>query len=134
MHGDYKIENLLFDPKTLQVTGIIDWDLSRKTGLPLLDLLYLIAYNRVIREAGEIETIFLDCILPGKFSEFERAARDEYIGKTGMDAGFADILTVMFWIHHVAYRIEVASGEGRQKKNMFRVLDSVGKLLEAKHG
>ncbi|BAV34018.1 hypothetical protein SCL_1715 [Sulfuricaulis limicola] len=134
MHGDYKIENLLFDPKSLQVTGVIDWDLSRKTGLPLLDLLYLIAYNRVIREAGEIEIIFLDCILPGKLSEFERAARDEYIRKTGMDAGFADILTVMFWIYHVAFRIEVASGEGGQKQNMFRVLNAVGKSLEARHG
>jgi aminoglycoside phosphotransferase (APT) family kinase protein/SAM-dependent methyltransferase len=134
MHGDYKIENLMFDPKRLQVSGIIDWDLSQKVGLPLLDLLYLIAYNRVIREGREMEEIFLDNILPGKLSSFERAARDEYIGKTGMDAGFTDILTVMFWIYHVAFRIEVASGAVSSMENMFRTLSSVEQLLEAKHG
>lgn len=134
MHGDYKIENLMFDPGSLQVSGVIDWDLSRKTGLPLLDLLYLIAYNRVIREGREIEEIFLDCILPGKLSEFERAAHDEYIGKTGMDAGVADILTAMFWIYHVAFRIEVDSGAGSSMENMFLALNAVERLLEAKYG
>lgn len=134
MHGDYKIENLLFDPKSLQVSGIIDWDLSQQAGLPLLDLLYLIAYNRVIREGREAGDIILDTILSGKLSAFEQAARDEYIGKTGMDAALADVLTAMFWIHHVAFRIEVDPGAVRSMENMFRTLKSVEQLLEAKHG
>lgn len=134
MHGDYKIENLMFEPKSLQVSGIIDWDLSQKVGLPLLDLLYLIAYNRVIREGREIEEIFLDNIMPGNLSAFEQAARDEYIGKTGMDAVFADTLTAMFWIYHVAFRIEIDSGAIGSMEKMFRTLKSVEQLLEAKHG
>ena len=40
IHGDYRIDNLIFDPKTPEVIGIIDWELST-LGDPLADFAYL---------------------------------------------------------------------------------------------
>jgi SAM-dependent methyltransferase len=134
MHGDFKIENLMIDPKDLRISGIIDWDLSQREGLPFLDFLYLIAYNRVIREGKEIEEIFLDYIIPHKLSKFERAARDEYLSAVGVDGEFVEILMAMFWIYHVAFRIEITSRAGKPIEKMLRVLSTVEKTIEAKYG
>ena len=104
-HGDYKIENVLIDRRTRAVQGVIDWDLSQPEGLPLLDLLYLIAYNRVIREGRVIAELFLDCLLPTRLSTFEEAMYQTYIRDIGIDDTIIEALHIMFWIHHVAYRV-----------------------------
>lgn len=105
-HGDYKIENVLIDRHTRAIQGVIDWDLSQPEGLPLLDLLYLIAYNRVIREGKVIADFFLGHILPKRFSPFEESIYHKYIRDMSIDVAVIDSLHIMFWIHHVAYRIE----------------------------
>jgi aminoglycoside phosphotransferase (APT) family kinase protein/SAM-dependent methyltransferase len=106
-HGDYKIENVLFDPSTHDVRGIIDWDLSESPGLPLLDLLYLLSYNRHIRERRPLDLIFVDTILPGRHGRLEQELVDGYVRALGVPDDLIDSLSVMFWIHHLAYRIHV---------------------------
>ena len=105
-HGDYKIENVLIDRHTRAIQGVIDWDLSQSEGLPLLDLLYLITYNRVICEGKVIADFFLDHILPKRFSPFEESIYHIYIRDIGINNAVIDALHIMFWIHHVAYRVE----------------------------
>ncbi len=41
VHGDYRIDNLLFDPDTLRCVGVLDWELST-LGHPYADLAGLI--------------------------------------------------------------------------------------------
>jgi aminoglycoside phosphotransferase (APT) family kinase protein len=43
VHGDYHLANLLIDPGTASVVGVLDWELST-TGDPLADLGGLLAY------------------------------------------------------------------------------------------
>lgn len=130
MHGDFKIENLMIDPKSLEINGIIDWDLSRETGIPFLDLLYLLAYNRVIREGKSIEQILLDYIIPDKWSRFEITAQEEYFRSLNIDIHFAKLLTFMFWIYHIAYRIEIYPPMSELIEKMLLVLKTFEKIVE----
>lgn len=134
MHGDFKIENLIFDPDSLQISGIIDWDLSRKDGYPLIDLMYLIAYNRVIREGREVEEILLDCMVPQEFSDFEREIWDEYMCALGIGEDLVGILIMVFCMHHLAYRRDVAACTGKTIENMLLVLAAVEEMTESKYG
>ncbi len=40
VHGDFSIKNILVEPSTQQVTGVIDWDLADFFAPPLLDVLH----------------------------------------------------------------------------------------------
>lgn len=130
MHGDFKIENLMIDPKNLEINGIIDWDLSKEIGLPFLDLLYLLAYNRVIREEKSIEQILLDYIIPEKWSRFERTAQEEYFRSLNIGMDFAELLMFMFWIYHIAYRIEIYPRTNELIEKMLLVLKAFEKIIE----
>ncbi len=42
IHGDYRLDNMVFDPKTLKVIAVLDWELST-LGDPLGDFVYHLA-------------------------------------------------------------------------------------------
>ncbi|MBP7335284.1 phosphotransferase family protein [Niveispirillum sp.] len=50
IHGDYRIDNLIFDPAGGQVVAVLDWELST-TGDPLADFSYL-ALNWILPRDG----------------------------------------------------------------------------------
>lgn len=126
-HGDYKIENLMIDPKFLTVSGIIDWDLSSKNGLPFMDLIYLIVYNRVIRGMTNIDEIFIDIFINNGASEEERNLCNEYCKVIDLKKNELDMLINMFWIYHVAYRIDIDMSDRsvlERHLNMLRVIEN----------
>ncbi len=43
LHNDFKLDNLILDPATLQPTGLVDWDQGTR-GDPLFDLATLLSY------------------------------------------------------------------------------------------
>lgn len=71
-HGDFKRTNLLVN-ETEEVVGVIDWDLSRKAGFPLMDLLWYLSYEMyltrqipfyqaIVRVAFEEDILKNDCV------------------------------------------------------------------------
>jgi ubiquinone/menaquinone biosynthesis C-methylase UbiE len=42
-HGDFSLQNLLFDPHTIKLTGVVDWDLAEQQGWPFQDMIHLLA-------------------------------------------------------------------------------------------
>lgn len=48
-HGDFKRTNLLVN-ESGKVVGVIDWDLSRELGFPLMDLLWYLSYEVYLKE------------------------------------------------------------------------------------
>lgn len=133
MHGDFKIENLLFDPDDLRVTGVIDWDLARRNGFPLGDMLYLVAYNRVIREGGEVEEFILDVLIPRRLSEEEVTLLRVYMTALDLDDDFFDLLIVMFCIHHLAYRRDAQRCLATTIAKMQSVLSAAERMLACKY-
>ncbi|NVK32038.1 MAG: phosphotransferase family protein [Gammaproteobacteria bacterium] len=49
VHGDYRIDNLMFDPDTLTIKAVFDWELST-LGHPLADLAYQIMQRSMGRD------------------------------------------------------------------------------------
>jgi len=104
-HGDYKVENVLFDPKTWQISGVIDWDLSREEGLPLLDIFYLLAYNdSSLVSKNSVTDIIKNRYLKGKFTMVEKDIISLYINSLGIGEKFIKPLVIMFWLNHVVIR------------------------------
>ncbi|MEO8324410.1 MAG: phosphotransferase [Nitrospirota bacterium] len=71
-HGDFKRTNLLVE-ESGEVVGLIDWDLSRGMGFPLMDLLWYLSYEvyldqgipfyqAIVRVAFEEDILMNDCV------------------------------------------------------------------------
>jgi aminoglycoside phosphotransferase len=56
IHGDFWSENLLWDARTMRITGVVDWDSADPSGLPAHDLLHLVLYSRKLLHGSEIGT------------------------------------------------------------------------------
>lgn len=103
-HGDYKIENVLFDEKNWEISGVIDWDLSRKNSLPLLDVLYLLLYKDSLTNKKSIGRILRERVIKMNFTEFENSLIREYAAELGIAEELLRPLVRMFWVNHVSQR------------------------------
>ncbi|VAW58911.1 hypothetical protein MNBD_GAMMA11-190 [hydrothermal vent metagenome] len=103
-HGDYKIENLIFNTADYSVNGIIDWDLSEKHHLPGMDLFYLIIYSRRIKNGTSFIKECEEIFLKGGFHSDEQCMLDEYCKYFNISDDMLVIITVLFIIHHFSSR------------------------------
>ncbi len=62
LHCDFKFDNMLFDPETLQPVAVVDWDMATR-GDPLFDLAVLLSYwieegdPPDLRELGQVPSL-----------------------------------------------------------------------------
>ena len=103
-HGDYKLENILFDFKSNNITGIIDWDLSRREGLPLIDIIYLLLYRHFTLAEVAVTEISHDRFLRLEFTEWEKKIILFYLDTVKLSEQFLKPLLIMFWLNHVTQR------------------------------
>lgn len=54
VHGDYRLDNLMFDPRTSEVIAVLDWELST-IGHPYSDLAYQCMQLRMPQNMGSID-------------------------------------------------------------------------------
>jgi len=103
-HGDYKIENVLFDDRNWEVSGVIDWDLSRENGLPLLDIFYLLLYKDSLFSKKSIGRVLRERALKMDFTALERSVISAYAAQIKVSEEFWPALLVMFWVNHISRR------------------------------
>jgi len=116
MHGDYKIENMMVDPETRQIEGIIDWEHARETGLPAIDIWYLVVYNRFLVEHKNMFDLVEHMCLEGDTNPEERRVLDIHNRAFDYDALLERIMRSLFVLHHVCCRMtyDLAIPEFRQ--------------------
>lgn len=83
LHGDFKLDNLILDPRTLAARAVVDWDMGTR-GDPLFDLATLLSYwaepgdPDCLTSLGQMPTSH-----PGFWTRAEAAER--YAALTGLD-------------------------------------------------
>lgn len=103
-HGDFKIENVLFDIKEWEITGVIDWDLSKHQGLPLLDIIYLLIYKESVMTRKHISSVMEKRYLRCRFNSFEEEVITKYLKIIGLDSSLTHTLMALFWMNHLSQR------------------------------
>ena len=119
----------MFDPDSKAVSGVIDWDLSSEIGLPYLDILYLLAYNRVNTEKRSTNDIVASTVLPGAFSAREQDLLTNYALALELPEDLLDCLRVMFWAHHIAYRISVDPNMAQVVSQLLEVTEVAARTI-----
>jgi len=105
MHGDFKMENMILDCNSLEINGVIDWELADKEGLPLLDLLYLITYNKIVVTGIDQFAVIRQFLLEDKFTDEEQHLLNQYREQLDIDGALYEALLAMFIIHHLCVRL-----------------------------
>ena len=76
VHGDYKLDNLVFAPDGPRIAGVLDWEMSA-LGDPLCDLGWLLFFWR---DADDEETKITQTMLPQFTKKDGYPSRDELVG------------------------------------------------------
>ncbi|MCC6848566.1 MAG: hypothetical protein IT294_08705 [Deltaproteobacteria bacterium] len=102
-HGDYDLANLLFG-RDDAVTGILDFEAFEPRGLPLIDLLLLLA-RRLIRSDGmAFGDVFVRVILTGALAPLEARIFAREAAIVGVDARMQRAIAVCAWLNHLKLR------------------------------
>jgi hypothetical protein len=128
-HGDFKVENVMYDPRRLTVTGVIDWELSRNPGLPMLDLIYLQFYNRIIRGMDWVEA-FRELCLKRYLDAVEQKHQARYLDLLMISDEWVPMLNVMFLVHHLGCRMQLIVSNRREQEQVSVLMRECIQLLK----
>jgi SAM-dependent methyltransferase len=130
-HGDYKLENLVFDNERREVRAIIDWELSAPAGLALVDLLYLLTYAEITRGAhADVLQVMQVCLLPERWPPGSRALLQAYVQAFPEVTPFKDVCSGLFLLHHVANRFTYDARDLDSHQSMTDLMLHIAARLE----
>lgn len=129
VHGDYWLGNVLADPSSGAVTGIVDWEWAGDQELPAQDILYCSLHNRMQvsgREFGDVVAELLD----GAGWEGHEQAVLRSAGVIGENRSTVDAdLLLLVWLRQIAYNLIQDAGMARNfiwvRRNIENVLRSL---------
>jgi Ser/Thr protein kinase RdoA (MazF antagonist) len=127
-HGDFWPGNLLIQPADGVIGGVVDWDRASAEGMPLHDLLHLLAYSRKLQRRSELGEEIVSYLLPAAFGKYERAlikaAIEQLELPTSVD--FFRAITLLYWLRFAATNLSRYPAFQRDsrwlKNNVFLVL------------
>lgn len=134
MHGDFKIENVVVDERSARLLGVIDWELSEPEGLPLLDLWYLLLYNRMIERGVDFLTAVRDILPPQQLVGEEAARCADYLRALDIPAGLVPGLAAALILHHAGRRMDMDPNDEREMDKLRLLLERVAAWIESVGG
>jgi hypothetical protein len=120
-HGDFKLENLVFDRSSRKVQAVIDWELAADTGLPMVDLLYLLAYREVTLGRCEDVLEVLELADPSAWSQLSTRYLDRYMAEFAITEREANESLALALLHHVGARYSYAPDDRVAMDRMSRI-------------
>ncbi len=129
LHNDFKLDNVILDPVTLEPRAVVDWDMSTR-GDPLFDLATLLSYWTEVGDPPCMHDIRqMPTAMPGFFTRAEMI--DAYAKATGRDVSafrFYRILT-MFKLAVVYQQLGAQWRRGATNDPRFERFTALGSAL-----
>ena len=129
-HGDYDFANLLYGPDDA-VTGVLDFEVFSARGLPLIDLMVLLA-RRPIRQRGfAFGTLFARAILGRTLPPLEKGILEREMQTLGVDEALYQALALCCWLNHLRLRRDtwLVRSPSWLDENLHEVLEIVRRTL-----
>lgn len=101
IHGDLWPGNLLVQPASGELTGIVDWDMAAPDELPTHDLLHLLLYTRSLVQRRDLGEIVRAQIESPTWERHEAELLAALAPRRG-DALPERILVLLYWLRHIA--------------------------------
>ena len=105
-HGDFTFDNLMANPSSGALTGIIDWDYSMRSSLPLIDLLYFLDYDAMWHQGKSLAEITQQRFSPDAYTSFEREIINTYCDRLQISLSLLPAFTVLSWVYCITHRFE----------------------------
>jgi len=102
-HGDYDFANLLYGPDDA-LTGIIDFEAFEPRGLPILDLVLLLARRPIRRRGLSFGALFLGYVWPRALAPLEAGLLAREMEIAGVDDRLYRPLALCCWLDHLRLR------------------------------
>lgn len=132
MHGDFHFNNLMIDPGTRRISGILDWDMGEMDGLPMLDLFHLMmSKERGLRDCG-IGEAFDKVLLSNAFDPEESRLVEEFRCALGISEQLLLCLKMAYWARHCLGNIVQSGGlkpADWMQENVFNVLENLRQTI-----
>ncbi len=129
-NGDYDFANLLYGADD-RVGGVLDFEVFDPHGLPLIDLMVLLA-RRPIRKTGfAFGTLFARHILPRRLPRLEAALLERELRALDVDDELYQALALCCWLNHLRLRRDswLVRSPAWLEANLHEVLDTVRRTL-----
>jgi aminoglycoside phosphotransferase (APT) family kinase protein len=128
VHGDFWTGNVLTDPASGRVTGIVDWEWAGDRELPAHDVVYSCLHHRMQAGRGEFGDI-VRALLDGAGWD---PSEQEVLRAAGIlperRQRIEDELLLLVWLRHIAYNLIQDAGIAR---NIVWVRHNVDNVLRA---
>ena len=127
-HGDFWPGNLLVQPASGAIGGVVDWDRASADQIPLHDLLHLLAYTRKLQRRSELGDEIVSYLLPAAFDKYARSLVKEAIKQLDLPTSgeFFQAITLLYWLRFAATNLSRYPAFQRDsrwlKNNVFLVL------------
>jgi aminoglycoside phosphotransferase (APT) family kinase protein len=128
-HGDFWLGNVIREPNSGAITGIIDWNHADEQAPPLEDVLHLLFHRKGFFSVYD-PGAHLAALLQRRYDGRSRKLIIRYLRDLDLDPGVVAPLAVLYWVRYLATREPtLASWRGWYSRSYLRVRKLLGPRL-----